>query len=138
MQLRISWSGTNWAWPCFQQDGALLWLAITPITPRFRPRWVLLGVHQVAEMDASNQNSIPPLTAQEVAVVSDIRRLLTEIENAGAGRRPGGTLKYLSDDILRQSVAERVRTLTRARDRYAEELNRLRTSIQQPWELRAI
>lgn len=93
----------------------------------------------MSQMGASEQVSVPPLTAQEVAVVGDIKRLLTELEIAGAEQSPRGTLKYLSDEILRQDVAERSRALLTARDRYAQELKRLRGPAPEPvWALSAV
>lgn len=80
----------------------------------------------MSAMSAStNQSSVPPLTAQEVAVVGEIRQLLSALEAAGAAAGPRGTLKYLTDEILRQTVAERSAALLRARDRYAQEVRRL-------------
>ena len=71
--------------------------------------------------------SVPPLTAQEKVVVDEIRQLLSALEQAGVQHFCAGGLRYLSDDILSQSVAERSRALMAARDRYQQDVLRLKS-----------
>ena len=71
--------------------------------------------------NAAETANIPPLTAEEKAVVGEIKYLLGELEKAGAGDTPNGNLLHLSWDILNKSVAERLRDLEVARDKYALE-----------------
>ncbi|MFM1816413.1 MAG: hypothetical protein RLZ98_3108 [Pseudomonadota bacterium] len=77
-------------------------------------------------MGSNEDVSVPPLTAQEKVVVGEIKQLLDELEELGVDQQVN--LLYLTADILRQTVSDRSVSLLVARDRYAQQLRRIKMS----------